>query len=72
MFKYVVYTYRCNVCDMFDEILIMDGWGRMSSWWCDFFHVFFFNVIYLIMKLQEVLGSDLASGAKKVAQIMKL
>ena len=25
MFKYVVYTSRCNVCDMFDEILVMVG-----------------------------------------------
>ena len=23
MFKYVVYTGRCNVCDMFDEIIVM-------------------------------------------------
>jgi len=67
MSKLVVYTCRCNVCDMLDEIPVMAGRCLDEFLMMLLLLYLFFNVIYYLLKFHEVLGSDLGSMAKKVA-----
>ena len=72
MFKSVVYTCRCNVYDMFDEMRVMDGRGPDEFLMMWLIPYLFFNVIYHILHFHEVLSSDLGYGSKNMTQISQL
>ena len=72
MIKYVVYTCRFNVCDMFDKTFVMSsrGMDEFLLMWLLSYHCHI--VIEHPLSFHEVMGSDLGFGPEKVAQIMKL
>ena len=72
MFKYVVYNCRFNVCDMFEKIPVMDRRGPDEFMMILLLQYLCFNFIYHILNFLEFLGSDLAYGVEKVAQITEL
>ena len=70
MLRYVVYTYRFNICDMFDKMHVMASRVLVKVLFNLLIFHHCFLVILLLLSYHSILGSDLGSGAKKVAQLL--
>ena len=69
MFNSIGYTYRLHDCDMFEEMPVMAGRDLIMVLINLLLLHHCFHVILLLLSYHSILGSELGSRPKKVAQI---
>lgn len=68
MLKYNIYTCRLRICNMFDEMLVMDSRVLFNRLFIYFLLHHNFPIILLLWRYYSIMCSDLGSRHEKVAE----